>query len=374
MTYAKRFVSTTIVRRCLGAAVFAALGAFTFTPRPAQAGVFVSVSFAPPVLPVYVQPAIPGPGYIWTPGYWAYDEDGGYYWVPGTWVLPPYAGALWTPGYWGWAGGVYVFHTGYWGPHIGFYGGINYGFGYTGVGYWGGYWNSGRFYYNRTVNNVTNNITNVYNKTVINNVNVRNVSYNGGQGGVVARANTQEMAASREQHVAAVAEQTHQASLAAGNQQLRASVNHGTPPIAATARAGTFENGVAARTATTANAPATQRATTGPVTSAPARAHSATLRSASFAPQAQGSATANRISTPAAGQPAGGAGNRQHADNAARHEARAVHTESAQRAPNPSPQVRAAPAAPRPAAPPRPAPQVHPANNNHGEHEAHNHR
>lgn len=373
MTHTKRFVSDRTLRRWIGAAVFTALGTFAAFPRPAQAGVFVSVNIAPPVLPVYVQPPIPAPGYIWTPGYWAYDADGGYYWVPGTWVLPPYAGALWTPGYWGWAGGVYVFHSGYWGPHIGFYGGINYGFGYTGVGYWGGYWNGGRFYYNRTVNNVTNNITNVYNRTVINNVNVRNVSYNGGQGGVVARANAQEMAASREQHVAAVAEQTHQASLAAGNPQLRASVNHGTPPIAATARAGAFENGVAARAASPANAPATQRATTGPATSAPA--HGATLRSASFVPQTQGRATANHVSTSVTSRPAASAGYRAHADSAPRREVRTVHTESMQRASSPSPQVHAAPAAaaPRPAVPPRPSPQAHPANN-HGEHDAHNHR
>ncbi len=46
------------------------------------AGVFVSVTVAPPVLPVYVQPACPGDGYIWTPGYWAYGPDG-YFWVPG---------------------------------------------------------------------------------------------------------------------------------------------------------------------------------------------------------------------------------------------------------------------------------------------------
>src|SRR4051812_14202046 len=50
-------------------------------PASSFAGVFVSVTVAPPVLPVYVQPACPGDGYIWTPGYWAYGPDG-YYWVP----------------------------------------------------------------------------------------------------------------------------------------------------------------------------------------------------------------------------------------------------------------------------------------------------
>ena len=44
----------------------------------------VSVTIAPPELPVYEQPLCPGDGYIWTPGYWAWDGE--YYWVPGTWV------------------------------------------------------------------------------------------------------------------------------------------------------------------------------------------------------------------------------------------------------------------------------------------------
>ncbi len=38
-------------------------------PRSANAGVFVSVGIAPPPIPVYAQPVIPGDGYIWTPGY-----------------------------------------------------------------------------------------------------------------------------------------------------------------------------------------------------------------------------------------------------------------------------------------------------------------
>jgi WXXGXW repeat (2 copies) len=114
---------------------------------PANAGVFVSINIAPPVLPVYQQPPLPAPGYLWTPGYWAYG-DAGYFWVPGVWVQPPSAGLLWTPGYWGYAGGVYGWHGGYWGPHIGFYGGVNYGYGYGGVGFVGGEWRGGVFAYN----------------------------------------------------------------------------------------------------------------------------------------------------------------------------------------------------------------------------------
>src|SRR5271163_222844 len=142
----------------------------------------VSVNVAPPELPVYEQPPIPEDGYLWTPGYWAWGDDiQDYYWVPGTWVLAPQAGYLWTPGYWGWQGGVILWYGGNWGPHVGFYGGVNYGYGYGGSGYEGGYWQGGHLYYNTAVVNVgTVHITNVYNKTVINNVTVNRVSYNGG--------------------------------------------------------------------------------------------------------------------------------------------------------------------------------------------------
>jgi len=99
----------------------------------AQIGVGISIRIGPPALPVYAQPPAPADGYLWTPGYWAYGAAG-YYWVPGVWVTPPRVGVLWTPGYWGFEGGLYGWHAGYWGPHVGFYGGINYGFGYGGVG------------------------------------------------------------------------------------------------------------------------------------------------------------------------------------------------------------------------------------------------
>ena len=59
----------------------------------AYAQISISVSFAPPELPVYEQPLCPGEGYLWTPGYWAYANDyDDYYWVPGTWVMAPEPG------------------------------------------------------------------------------------------------------------------------------------------------------------------------------------------------------------------------------------------------------------------------------------------
>src|SRR5271157_201113 len=61
------------------------------TSASAQIGIGISVRIGPPALPVYAQPICPGPGYLWTPGYWAWSDDDGYYWVPGTWVVRPSA-------------------------------------------------------------------------------------------------------------------------------------------------------------------------------------------------------------------------------------------------------------------------------------------
>jgi hypothetical protein len=212
----------------------------TATALRAWGGVFVSVAVGPPALPVYAQPVAPGPGYLWTPGYWAWSPDG-YYWVPGTWVLPPQVGFLWTPGYWGFSAGLYNWHAGFWGPTIGFYGGINYGFGYPGHGYYGGYWRGRDFYYNRSVNNVNvTNIHNVYNQTVVNNVNVNRVSYNGGPHGIQARPTSEQLAAERGQHAAATSMQVQHEQLARNDRAQFASVNHGRPEVTATPRPRAF--------------------------------------------------------------------------------------------------------------------------------------
>src|ERR1051326_111028 len=180
----------------------------------------ISVSFAPPELPVYEQPLLPGEGYIWTPGYWAYaGDDDGYYWVPGTWVMAPEPGLLWTPAYWSWGGNGYVFNNGYWGQPAGFYGGVSYAYGYYGEGYQGGRWQNGQFYYNRSVNNVNvTNIHNVYNTTVINNTTkINRASYNGGTGGINARPTSQQEAVARERHIAPLPAQTQHDQTARSN-------------------------------------------------------------------------------------------------------------------------------------------------------------
>ncbi|MGB9429087.1 MAG: hypothetical protein WCC11_04300 [Gammaproteobacteria bacterium] len=206
----------------------------------AQVSVGISVNVGPPPIPYYPQPFVPGPGYMWTPGYWAYGTYG-YYWVPGTWVLAPAVGLLWTPGWWGWRDGRYWWNAGYWGPRVGFYGGINYGYGYGGAGYRGGYWRGGGFYYNHAVNNV--NVTyihNTYNQAVVNNTTINRVSYNGGRGGITARPTAEQESYARAKHVAPTAAQYRQERVAMNNPAQRFSTNHGRPNIAATAQAGKF--------------------------------------------------------------------------------------------------------------------------------------
>ena len=213
---------------------------------PSRSGAQVEffVTIAPPPLPVYDQPPIPAPGYLWVPGYWSYGPFG-YFWVPGTWVEPPAVGLLWTPGYWGWSDGVFVWYPGYWAPQIGFYGGVNYGFGYPGRGYEGGYWRDNQFYYNRVVNNVTNvEITNVYSKTVINNITVNPVSYVGGPGGLTAQPTTEEQHVMHEHHTPPTAAQTQHRETAAAHPELLASANHGKPEIAATSKPNNFDSHV----------------------------------------------------------------------------------------------------------------------------------
>jgi YXWGXW repeat-containing protein len=219
------------------AACALALGlAVIATPDIAIAQISVSITLAPPALPVYEQPVLVEEGGIWTPGYWDYN-DGNYFWVPGTWVQPPAVGLLWTPGYWGWGNGGYAFNAGYWGASIGFYGGINYGFGYFGEGYEGGHWQGGQFYYNTAVSNVNvTNIRNTYTQTVVNNTTVNRVSFNGGKGGITARPTSAEQAAARAPHQAATAAQVQHRQAAMSDRTLSVSVNHGKPPVAATAK------------------------------------------------------------------------------------------------------------------------------------------
>ena len=225
--------------RALLFAVAIALPVLVLSAPQAQAGIFVSVNFAPPVLPVYAQPPLPAVGYIWTPGYWAYG-DAGYYWVPGVWVEPPTAGLLWTPGYWGWSGGAYAWNAGYWGPHVGFYGGVNYGFGYGGIGFVGGEWRGGVFAYNSACANFGGvHVTNVYvNRTIIQQntiVNRGRYSFNG-PGGINRQPSAQENQYSHESHTQPTSIQAQHQTYASQDRSQLASVNHGRPATMASSK------------------------------------------------------------------------------------------------------------------------------------------
>src|SRR5947207_3363512 len=207
--------------------VFAGFLALPLASSFAQVG--ISVNIAPPPLSVVEQPPCPVAGYIWTPGYWAYEND--YYWVPGVWVPPPSVGLLWTPPWWGWNNGAYVFNQGYWGPRVGFYGGINYGYGYTGNGYWGGRWSGNTFQYNTAVTRVN---TNIVHNTYINNsvnrqVNANRASFNGPNGIKAEPTAEQKAAAANAKKTGPTSQQLARQQAASKDQNLRASVNKGNP-------------------------------------------------------------------------------------------------------------------------------------------------
>ncbi len=221
------------------AVVGAASGDLAFvTPARAQASVAFATSVAPPPLPAYSQATLPGPGYIWVPGYWAWDREG-YYWTPGAWAHPPAADMLWTPGYWAWndRDRDYVFHSGYWAPTVGYYGGIDYGFGYTGAGYHGGFWRNHQFVYNRAVNDLGNVKIATYANQVFAPEN--HISYNGGAGGTTARPTPAQLAAG-ERHIGPTPEQIQNQQTASRIPTQRYSENKGAPPVGAVARENDF--------------------------------------------------------------------------------------------------------------------------------------
>ncbi len=168
-----------------------------------------SISFAPPELPVYEQPVLPGDGYILDARLLGLCRRRRLLLGAGrlghgsrTWsamdagllgmgrqricllqrLLGPAGRFLWWRQLWIW---IY------------------------GDGYQGGRWQNGQFFYNRSVSNVNvTNIHNVYNTTVINSTTINRVSYNGGSGGISARPTAQEETVAHEEHIPPVAAQT----------------------------------------------------------------------------------------------------------------------------------------------------------------------
>jgi len=218
-----------------------ALGLALLAPLSAWSAISVSVTIAPPPLPLYAQPPIPGDGYIWTPGYWAWDPaTGDYVWVPGTWVLPPSVGLLWTPGYWAFFDGGYIWHRGYWGPRVGYYGGINYGYGYIGRGYEGGRWDRGHFRYNAAVNNIPSGRVHAMYRAPVPQRPAHAESFIGGNSHWRSQPTASQRRFEGGQHPGWTQEQQEHEHRAFGTPEQRMGSNHGMPPTAATPRPGGF--------------------------------------------------------------------------------------------------------------------------------------
>jgi hypothetical protein len=71
------------------------------------------VSYGPPPPRYGVVGVAPGPGYMWTDGYW--DLRGrNWAWVQGSWVRPPHRNARWERPEWRQEGNGWRFHRGRW--------------------------------------------------------------------------------------------------------------------------------------------------------------------------------------------------------------------------------------------------------------------
>ena len=81
-------------------------------PVTPPAGGDVVVSEAPPPPRTEIIVAAPGPGYVWTPGYWSWH--GRWIWVGGRYVLRPHPHAVWLPGHWAHRGRGHVWIEGRW--------------------------------------------------------------------------------------------------------------------------------------------------------------------------------------------------------------------------------------------------------------------
>ena len=241
--------------------VFSVLLALPFAAipisSPAQVSSCVSaaVNVPPPALPTYQQTAAPAANYQWEPGYWGWNSYG-YYWVPGVWVQPPMVGLYWTPGYWSFSPTGYVWIQGYWGQSVGFYGGINYGYGYYGTGFVGGYWNGGTFNYNTAVTNVNSTVIhNVYSNsgTIAGHMLTHSrASFNGGHGGISAKPTSGQIAAGHARRFGATPAQTRHAAMAGANSNNLVAFNHGKPPVTTMRRtSGTVRSQPGSRALTT---------------------------------------------------------------------------------------------------------------------------
>jgi hypothetical protein len=87
-----------------------ALGAIT-SPAMARVNVDFDIGVAPPPPQVEVVPEA-RPGYVWSPGYWNY-ENGSHVWVGGTYIADR-PGYRYTPNHWEERNGKHHFTAEHW--------------------------------------------------------------------------------------------------------------------------------------------------------------------------------------------------------------------------------------------------------------------
>ena len=76
-------------------------------------GAYVS-RYGPPPPPTYgIVGVAPGPGFVWTDGFWDW-RGSNWFWVSGRWVRPPHSRAVWVPGNWTQVHGRWMLRRGYW--------------------------------------------------------------------------------------------------------------------------------------------------------------------------------------------------------------------------------------------------------------------
>ena len=78
----------------------------------AGGGVYYA-SYGPPAPRYRVIGVAPGPGYVWTNGYWDW-RGRNWTWVEGRWMRPPRARATWVAPEWRQDGRRWRFRRGYW--------------------------------------------------------------------------------------------------------------------------------------------------------------------------------------------------------------------------------------------------------------------
>lgn len=71
------------------------------------------VQSAPPPPRYAVVGVAPGPGYVWTSGYWDW-RGANWAWVEGRWMRPPRPRAVWVSPEWRQEGRAWRFHRGHW--------------------------------------------------------------------------------------------------------------------------------------------------------------------------------------------------------------------------------------------------------------------